>query len=616
LVPQFTNAGFNRIRGTLYLEDIIPTNLCASLADYTNNVHNIQNPAGWNFSGLDWLNSATNYGLKILAVFAYTPAWLSCNSNWNGVPKNWAVWQEICNKVYARYRDQIHWVEPWNETEYFLDLAGSTYTSPASFHADLYYYTAQAVRAAGGTNVPVGGFAQSVNDFLTARATLQYLINRYGLAWVKTNYNFYSCHQYWGDAAELDTVSISQVLQGLGLNASLPVFLDEWNYPYWWADTGEYTGQPAIGFAGKCLAKILRRGISADYYAFTQLYDPGSLALYPQAVSFKVAAVTLGLEQGGKTINQSLDSNIDSVAAVNPDGNSVIYLANYSSLAKRVCLNLTGLANPAVTGSVYIGSIANDGSTPCQKFSLNVINHTASFTMDMASNSVAGVIINGSVQTTNQILNPVISNIAISSSQTVSSFYPDYDAYQAVDGLKKITDHGEWASNGEKNPSIQLAWTTNMIVTKVILWDRPNLTDAANKGVLYFSDGSHINVPFLANDGSPAEVNFPAKSVNWIKFQVTGGTGMNVGLSEFEVFGSLLPSLTSNVAVTAVPVLNIDLSGGQVTISWDTSLTGWTLQTSPTLTGTPWTTVPGVFNNSVTLQPSPASSVFFRLIAN
>lgn len=616
LVPQFTNAGFNRIRGTLHLEDVIPTNLCASLADYTNNVNDIQNPANWDFSGLDWMNDATNYGFKILTVFAYTPTWLSCNSNWNGVPKNWAVWQDICNKVYARYKNQINWVEPWNETEYFLDLTGSIYTSPASFQADLYYYTAQGVRAAGGANVPVGGFALSINDFLTARATLQYLINRYGLSWVKANYNFYSCHQYWGDAAELDTASISQMLQAEGLDGSLPVFLDEWNYPYWWADTGEYTGQQAIGFAGKCLTKILKRGISADYYAFTQLYDPDSLALYPQMVSFKVAAVTLGLEQGGNVINQTLDSYIDSVAAVNPYGNSVVYLANYSDLTKRVSLNLSGIVNPTVTGTVYIGTIANDGTTPYETFSLNVSNNAATLTLDMTSNSVAGVILNGAVQTTNTVINPIVSNIAISSSQNVSSTYTGYDAYQAVDGLKKISDRGEWASDGELNPWIQLNWTTNMSVTEVVLWDRPNLTDAVNRGVLYFSDGSQIDVPFVANDGSPAAVAFPAKNVNWVKFQVTGGSGVNVGLSEFEVFGSLLPLVTSNAAESIIPNLNLDSGDGQMMISWDSSLTGWTLQTSSTLHGGTWTTVPGVFNNSATLQMLTTSSVFFRLKGN
>jgi hypothetical protein len=138
LNPQFTNMGFTRMRGTINLHDIIPTNLCPSVAYYKNNINNIQNPTNWDFSGLYWIDDATNYGMRILAVFAYTPAWLSFNTNWNGVPTDWTVWQDICSKVYAKYQNEIGWVEPWNETEYFLDLSGSPYSSSESFKADLY----------------------------------------------------------------------------------------------------------------------------------------------------------------------------------------------------------------------------------------------------------------------------------------------------------------------------------------------------------------------------------------------------------------------------------------------------------------------------------------------
>ena len=119
------------------------------------------------------------------------------------------------------------------------------------------------------------------------------------------------------------------------------------------------------------------------------------------------------------------------------------------------------------------------------------------------------------------------------------STYPGYDAYMAVDGIEQVNNRGEWASDGELDPWIQLSWPTNMSVDEVILMDRPNLTDSVNSGVLYFSDGSNVPVPFVANDGSPAVAIFPTKSITWVKFQVTGGTGVNVGLSEFKVYGSL-----------------------------------------------------------------------------
>jgi hypothetical protein len=391
------------------------------------------------------------------------------------------------------------------------------------------------VRSSGGANVPIGGFALSFNDFLTAGTTLQLMIERYGFSWVTRNYNYYSCHQYWGDAAELDVLSVYSVFQSLGMSTNIPVLLDEWNYPYWWPDTGEYTDQQAIGFVGKSLAKILRRGISADYYALNQLYNPETsvLSLYPQSAAFQLAANTLGLNRGSNIIAQTTDYYIDSVAGINPNGNPVIYIANYSDISKRVYVNVNGITNSSISGSIFMGTVSNEAANVYERFSMATTNGASVLELDMMSNSVCGVLLNGGCNVTNSATNSLVSNVAINSSQSVSSTYPGYDAYKAVDGLEKITDWGEWASDGELDPWIQLNWPVSMNINRIFLLDRPNLVDAVNRGILYFSDGSNIPVPFVANDGSPAVVNFPAKRVTWVKFQVTGGSGLNVGLSEF-----------------------------------------------------------------------------------
>jgi hypothetical protein len=443
----------------------------------------------------------------------------------------------------------------------------------------------------------------SGNDFLTAGTTLQLMISKFGLPWVNSNYNYYSCHQYWGDAAELDVLSVYNVLQSLGLNTNIPIFLDEWNYPYWWPDTGEYTDQQAIGFVGKSLAKVLRRGISADYYALNQLYDPdiNPPTLYPQAAGFQTAATTLGLNHGRNIINQTTDYYIDSVAGVNPNGNPVIYLANYSDITKRVYVNLNGITNSTISGSVYMGTMSNGGSNVYETFSATATNNSAALDLDMVSNSVCGVILNGGSNITNILTNSVVSNIALASSQGVSSTYPGYDAYKAVDGLEKMTDRGEWASNGELNPWIQLNWPASMNINKVVLLDRPNLSDAVNRGELFFSDGSNISVPFVANDGSPAVVIFPTKQVTWVKFQVIGGSGLNVGLSEFKVFGSLA---ATNVAFP----LAFSYSSAGLTLTWP--VTG-TLQQASNING-PWVTATGVTNGLPV--PMTATQQFYRVL--
>ena len=57
-------------------------------------------------------------------------------------------------------------------------------------------------------------------------------------------------------------------------------------------------------------------------------------------------------------------------------------------------------------------------------------------------------------------------------------------------------------------------------------------------GVLHFSDGSTINVWGLANDGTPKEIEFESRKVEWVRFEVTDAAGTQVGLSEIEVFPS------------------------------------------------------------------------------
>lgn len=71
--------------------------------------------------------------------------------------------------------------------------------------------------------------------------------------------------------------------------------------------------------------------------------------------------------------------------------------------------------------------------------------------------------------------------------------------------------------------------------------------------------------------------------------------------------------LTLSSGAAVLPVLSIERNGSTVTLSWPVEVTGYTLETSTTLAN-PWTDVPGVTNNSVTLPLTPAlTKQFFRL---
>lgn len=65
-------------------------------------------------------------------------------------------------------------------------------------------------------------------------------------------------------------------------------------------------------------------------------------------------------------------------------------------------------------------------------------------------------------------------------------------------------------------------------------------------------------------------------------------------------------------ALPLPPALTIIFSGNQVTVSWSTEVSNFELETTDDLPGGTWTPVPGVVNNSVTLEATGGSR-FFRL---
>ena len=124
-----------------------------------------------------------------------------------------------------------------------------------------------------------------------------------------------------------------------------------------------------------------------------------------------------------------------------------------------------------------------------------------------------------------------------------SSVDEAHDASKVVDRLIRIPDRGEWASKSTETfwgqidyPWIRLDWERPVSIDRIVLYDRPDMKSHTAGGVLHFSDGTKINVWSIANDGSPKEVEFEARTVDWVRFEVTDAAGSHVGLSEIEVF--------------------------------------------------------------------------------
>lgn len=154
---------------------------------------------------------------------------------------------------------------------------------------------------------------------------------------------------------------------------------------------------------------------------------------------------------------------------------------------------------------------------------------------------------------------PSITNVTVIAAQAAINIAPqatvlvssenaadDQLGSKAVDGV--ISGYPgdytrEWATVGEGNGAwIELRWSEPMAVERVVLYDRPNHDDQIIGAELVFSDGTILPISTLNNDGTATSFNV-GKTVTSMRLNVTwvGVNTGNIGLSEFEVFGTPAP---------------------------------------------------------------------------
>ncbi len=135
-------------------------------------------------------------------------------------------------------------------------------------------------------------------------------------------------------------------------------------------------------------------------------------------------------------------------------------------------------------------------------------------------------------------------NIAPAAKVTSSGCLSEaYEAANVTDGVIGWENAGEWACKGHVTswgemflPWVRLDWDNDVTVSRIVIYDRPSENEHLSGGTLLFSDGSHLSVTGIPNDGSPKELLFDPKTVKWVRFEATDGNGKNIGLSEIEVF--------------------------------------------------------------------------------
>lgn len=136
-------------------------------------------------------------------------------------------------------------------------------------------------------------------------------------------------------------------------------------------------------------------------------------------------------------------------------------------------------------------------------------------------------------------------NVAPLAHITASSEQPAHPASAVADGIIGIDGLGEWRSTssmtswGELHyPDLTLSWDEPRTIDRVVIYDTPSEAHHIAAVELHMSDGSVEYVNSIANDGSPREVRFSPRTVEWMKVVASDAQHTGVGLSEIEVFTS------------------------------------------------------------------------------
>ncbi len=132
-----------------------------------------------------------------------------------------------------------------------------------------------------------------------------------------------------------------------------------------------------------------------------------------------------------------------------------------------------------------------------------------------------------------------IRNIAPFATVSVSSVEESNSALAqgVADG---VADSRDWVTEGETAGAwIRLDWNAPATIMRVDLYHLTNPANRILSGTLTFDDGSMIPVESLPPGGEARQVTFPAKTVRSVIFRIDQAQGLNAGLAEIMVFGTL-----------------------------------------------------------------------------
>lgn len=409
---KITDTGVTMLRRDFFIEQILPANI--TLEDYKANKNNITDPTKWNIKSIsyekDRFTLAHQHGMKTIGILSYVPGWLTYNGTPYSVPKDWGVYEDIIGKIYSLYRDDVDYLEIWNEPTYdrFLKTDGTNMT-PEAAYVQIAQHAIKAIRkvdadANDGKKAKLGGL---VADNPNRISMLEEMTTHPD---IMDELSFISYHSY--GHGEPSSVNYREILDRSGYS-KMPLMLTEWNFNTEEFKSNEvFSGDKAITYTAEQLISYFKQGLmGASYFIMEPIsYNiPGvgkremgfyrwadnKAALLPQAKTWRLLSKSLDLGAGpSKVMDAQTSSDLIGAGMINAKGYYTASIINSSSSPRLIELQLSHLTIPKRAAIyIYIASKNYDGSKPIRQELAEVLGDQLKTRFYIPEESVGGVVI-------------------------------------------------------------------------------------------------------------------------------------------------------------------------------------------------------------------------------
>lgn len=409
---EIQNAGITAIRADFYLDRFLPQKI--SLAQYKQNVNDVQNPAKWNQAEIkkvrEIYQEAHKRNLKSMGIMAYSISWLSASQNNYGVPTDWSVYEDIAAKSYTLFRPDIDSIEIWNEPDldFFLNTKNSGLTKEEAYY-QIVSHAVSAIRSVDKSindgrrmKIGIGIVSQPMNSKMLTKILSDKTLAK--------EIDFVSYHNY-EHLPEPSDGPIRQVLSQSSV-PNLPIFLTEWAHtPNIKQSDIAVLSTEAIPYTGAKLIDFLNMGLAGANYFTLQPIAPNSprgdegllgyykvngksVSMLPVIKTWTLMSKTMGLGAGeSKIFKQRADAE-KVLAFQNSKGNYGLVLSNESSDLKEFNFSLYGLPfDGDMYLTAYVSSAEKNGKEKLGSTVLTNRSSGSNLKVVAPANSVVGVFI-------------------------------------------------------------------------------------------------------------------------------------------------------------------------------------------------------------------------------